>query len=189
MKFHNIYFLFLCCLCAAGITYQINKSEETHSPPVRPITFHVQPKENIHLPCNKDPKCALLAEVITFEARGEPLKGQVAVAHVVLNRKNDPRWPNSIKGIVHQPKQFSYLQDKHKQTKPTREDWQQAYHVAQNVLKCVSDVFHKCKGTQWEDPTNKAVFYHTKKVKPHLSTQRIIKTASIGQHVFFKTVE
>lgn len=184
----------LVAICSLGITYQIKTA---HKPPKQlPVPLQplgharvLPPLQNPVVACSSSPKCNLLAEAVVFEARGEPTKGQIAVAHVILNRKKDPRWGNSIRDVIHQPKQFSYLQDKHKQTKPTREDWQRAYHVAYNVLKCVSDVFHKCEGTQWEDPTNKAVFYHTKKVKPRLSTKRVIKTASIGRHVFFKTIE
>ena len=48
-----------------------------------------------------------LANAIFHEARGESLRGQVAVAHVILNRVKDGRFPNTIKGVIWQPRQFS----------------------------------------------------------------------------------
>ena len=49
-----------------------------------------------------------LSSVIHHEARGEPLEGQIAVASVVLNRVEDPRFPNTVCGVVKEPKQFSW---------------------------------------------------------------------------------
>ena len=57
---------------------------------------------------------ACLAEAIYFEARGEPVEGQFAVAEVVLNRVDSPKCPNSICKVVRQGTgrkpacQFSY---------------------------------------------------------------------------------
>lgn len=42
------------------------------------------------------------------EARGEPLKGQQAVAEVTLRRVKDTRWANTVCGVVYQPFQFSW---------------------------------------------------------------------------------
>ena len=43
---------------------------------------------------------ACLAEAIYFEARGEPVEGQFAVAEVILNRVDSPKFPNSICTLV-----------------------------------------------------------------------------------------
>jgi N-acetylmuramoyl-L-alanine amidase len=48
----------------------------------------------------------LLARLVWAEARGEPFRGQVAVAAVVLNRVADPRWPNTVEEVVFEPGQF-----------------------------------------------------------------------------------
>jgi N-acetylmuramoyl-L-alanine amidase len=45
----------------------------------------------------------LLAQAVHGEARGEPYLGKVAVAAVVLNRVADPRFPNTIEGVIYQP--------------------------------------------------------------------------------------
>ena len=54
---------------------------------------------------------ALLARLISAEARGEPYKGQVAVGAVVLNRMKHPSFPNSLSGVIYQSGAFSCLDD------------------------------------------------------------------------------
>jgi N-acetylmuramoyl-L-alanine amidase len=54
---------------------------------------------------------ALLARLISAEARGEPYAGQVAVGAVVLNRMKHPSFPNTLSGVIYQPGAFSCLSD------------------------------------------------------------------------------
>ena len=54
---------------------------------------------------------ALLARLISAEARGEPYSGQVAVGAVVLNRVEHPAFPNSVAGVVYQPGAFTCITD------------------------------------------------------------------------------
>jgi len=54
---------------------------------------------------------ALLARLISAEARGEPYKGQVAVGAVVLNRVDSPIFPNTIAGVIYQNGAFSCVAD------------------------------------------------------------------------------
>lgn len=54
---------------------------------------------------------ALLARLISAEARGEPYTGQVAVGAVVLNRVEHPSFPNTIAGVIYQDGAFSCLDD------------------------------------------------------------------------------
>lgn len=54
---------------------------------------------------------ALLARLISAEARGEPYSGQVAVGAVVLNRVEHPSFPNSIAGVIYQPGAFTCITD------------------------------------------------------------------------------
>ncbi|OPZ64628.1 MAG: Spore cortex-lytic enzyme precursor [Firmicutes bacterium ADurb.Bin506] len=46
----------------------------------------------------------LLARVVAAEAEGEPYRGQVAVAAVLLNRVRNPRFPKTVSGVVFQPR-------------------------------------------------------------------------------------
>lgn len=54
---------------------------------------------------------ALLARVISAEARGEPYAGQVAVGAVILNRVEHPSFPSTLAGVVYQPGAFSCMDD------------------------------------------------------------------------------
>lgn len=53
----------------------------------------------------------LLARLVYAEARGEPYKGQVAVAAVVLNRVRSSQFPNTIAGVIYQKNAFTCVND------------------------------------------------------------------------------
>ncbi|WP_054874276.1 spore cortex-lytic enzyme [Oxobacter pfennigii] len=53
----------------------------------------------------------LISRAINGEARGEPYIGQVAVGGVILNRTRDPRFPNSVAGVIYQPGAFTAITD------------------------------------------------------------------------------
>ena len=58
-----------------------------------------------------DHDVALLARVISAEARGEPYAGQAAVGAVILNRIEHPSFPSTLAGVVYQPGAFSCMDD------------------------------------------------------------------------------
>jgi spore germination cell wall hydrolase CwlJ-like protein len=80
-----------------------------------------------------------LATGIYFEARGEPVKGQAAVAQVILNRVRNPAYPKTICGVVYQNEdwtnacQFSFACDKVKDKVNSPYHWQVARQVAMAV--------------------------------------------------------
>ena len=145
----------------------------------KPITYVANKettvsKKETHESCLQDAKCNLLAEAIVYEARGEPDIGKAAVAHVILNRKKDPRWGNSVTAVVHQPHQFSYLKDKHKQTPPTRDDWTTARKIAHRVIIGAAS-----------NPVGSATHYHATYVRPTWA-KKLQPVAKIGNHIFYK---
>ncbi len=85
----------------------------------------------------------LLARAVYSEARGEPFKGQVAVAAVILNRIRHPFFPNTINGVIFEPWQFSAVHDGQFWLTPN----QDAYMAARAALR------------GW-DPTNGAIYYY-----------------------------
>lgn len=85
---------------------------------------------------------ALLARLISAEARGEPYSGQVAVGAVVLNRVNHPSFPNSISGVIYQNGAFTCITDG-EFNKPVVES---AYRAARDALNGV-------------DPCGGAIYY------------------------------
>ncbi|MFO7318195.1 MAG: spore cortex-lytic enzyme [Limnochordia bacterium] len=110
----------------------------------------------------------LLARVVAAEAQGEPFEGQVAVAAVILNRVRDPRFPNTLSGVIYQPHAFeSVTNGLIWRRTPTDE----AYRAARAALN------------GW-DPTYGAIFFWnpSKPVSPWIWTRQIV--ARIGNHVF-----
>lgn len=125
--------------------------------------------------CQASFECRKLAEVLVWEARGEPDVGKIAVANVVLNRVNHPkRWGSDIFSVVEENNQFSYLKDMHQQVKPSQKDWNIAKKIAYAVLN-----------NQVYNPVGDALFYHSTKIKPPKWTKVMKVHSVIGGHVFY----
>lgn len=60
---------------------------------------------------NRDDNIYLLGRAVYGEARGEPYIGKVAVAAVILNRVESPKFPNTIAGVIYQPGAFTAVSD------------------------------------------------------------------------------
>lgn len=117
-----------------------------------------------------------LALNIYFEARNQPVKGQYAVAHVTLNRANQK--DKSIKEVVLEPGQFSWVQKRHRKMEavqiPVHE--KEAFNKAVQVALLSYIV---------PDPTNGATHYHATYVRPKWATKLKYKI-QIGKHIFFQ---
>lgn len=125
-------------------------------------------------------KC--LAEAIYFEARGEDLKGQAAVAQVVLNRVRNPTYPNTICGVVYQNRtwrnrcQFSFACDG---TTP-RVTSRQHYRMAGEVGMAVT------AGKIFIPEVGSSTHYHATYVSPGWS-RTMERMKRIGLHIFYRT--
>ncbi|UCH74313.1 MAG: cell wall hydrolase [Rhodospirillales bacterium] len=121
-----------------------------------------------------------LALNVYFEARGEPYEGQVAVAHVVMNRAEDRRFPGYVCGVVQQGGkdshdcQFSWWCDRLDDEPTHMADWELAKQVAHRVYW--GDV---------ADPTEGALWYHATHVRAYWRGQ-YQKSRTIGNHVFYR---
>lgn len=115
-----------------------------------------------------------LAENVYFEARGEPIMGQVAVAHVTLNRVASPDYPDTICAVVHEPAQFSWTL-RHRLPAKQLRPWKIAVEVA--AFSMVGFI---------DDRTGNATHYYA----PHLASPtwagRYEEVALIGNHRFMK---
>lgn len=120
-----------------------------------------------------------LTEAIYFEARGESLRGQVAVAEVILNRRNSPEFPGTIcevldQGVHKRGKcQFSYNCDGLHEVFHEEDAHRKAALIASKMLE----------GFEL-NLTNGALYYHSVSVRPGWS-KKLIRTARIGDHYFF----
>jgi spore germination cell wall hydrolase CwlJ-like protein len=115
-----------------------------------------------------------LAENIYREARGEPVMGQVAVAHVTLTRARSAHYPDTICGVVHDPHQFSWTRERNLPAK-RYEPWAGAVEIAAHVYAGFV-----------ADPTLGADHYYAPaKVEPAWAAE-LQQTAMIENHRFLK---
>ncbi len=118
----------------------------------------------------RDLQC--LAEALYFEARGEGSQGQRAVAEVILNRVDHPRFPKTVCGVVNQRGQFTYNNNGRIREKGT---YARVHKIAQAALSGAP-----------RTPTNGATYFHTRAVKPSWS-RRFERTTRIGAHIFYRS--
>ncbi len=110
-----------------------------------------------------------LARAVYFEARGEPLEGQLAVAQVILNRVASGRYARTMCGVIDQPKQFSFAHDR---TPLNGRDWQ--------VAKAIATI---AATAAWEPIAPKATAFHATRVSTGWAMHKI---GTIGNHVFYR---
>lgn len=134
--------------------------------------FRRQPKKPLEALCAAREDCKVLAKAVVFEARGEPVVGQQAVAAVIMNRVEDEKFPDTVKDVVYQKHQFSFVKDMHKQKPPTKKDIDTARRIAYNVIT-----------KKIKSPVGKALYFHSVNVNPVWS--KGIKKKTIGNHKFF----
>ncbi len=123
-------------------------------------------------------KC--LSEALYFEARGETVKGQFAVAEVIMNRVESSRFPDNLCGVIHQGTgrkyqcQFTYTCDGHAEVIAEKRAYERVSKVARAIIDGVAG-----------DLTDGATHYHTRAVSPNWS-RVYTRTARIGDHLFYR---
>ena len=131
---------------------------------------------------------ACMATAIYFEARGEPMVGQVAVAQVIMSRVYDERYPDTICDVVKQGYYYSWdktipIRDKCQFSfwcdgKPETIKDEDAYFWATEVAQAVM------VGTLY-DTTQGATHYHAYYVQPSWS-KKFTRTVRINDHIFYR---
>ncbi|EGL83522.1 spore cortex-lytic enzyme [Caldalkalibacillus thermarum TA2.A1] len=71
----------------------------------------------------------MMAKLVYGEARGESFEGQVAVAAVVLNRLKSPKFPNTVKEVIFEPRAFTAVADGQYYQRPNRDAYRAVYHA------------------------------------------------------------
>lgn len=121
-----------------------------------------------------------LTEALYFEARGESVKGQFAVAEVIMNRVDSSRFPNSACGVINQGTgrkfacQFTYTCD----GKAEVINEKAAFASLGKIAKLMLDGADR-------PLTSGATHYHTKAVNPRWA-RTFPRTATIGVHHFYR---
>ena len=130
---------------------------------------NLTPKEVLARTINSSEK-KLLARAIHAEARGEPFQGQIAVGAVIINRVISSSFPDSIKGVIYQPGQFTAVDDGQINLTPNRK----AFRAVEKAIAGY-------------DPTMGSLYYYNPKTAEDqwwFATRKKILT--IGDHVFAK---
>lgn len=121
-----------------------------------------------------------LAEALYFEARGESIKGQVAVAEVILNRVESHKFPDTVCGVINQGTgrkyacQFSYTCDGHAEKVSEPRAYARVAKIAKAMLSGLPAKL-----------TDGATYYHTTAVNPNWS-RVFAHTTTIGVHRFYR---
>lgn len=121
-----------------------------------------------------------LAAAVYFEARGEPIDGQIAVAEVVMNRVEDGRWPDTVCAVVKQNRhpgtlhrcQFSFYCNGQLEIVTDERAWATAKEIADGVLEGTLSL-----GVE-------ATHYHAITVEPFWS-YHYTPLGTIGKHTFY----
>jgi hypothetical protein len=125
-------------------------------------------------------KC--LADAVYFEARGEPLRGQMAVAQVVMNRVFSGFYPDNVCGVVYQNAnrhlacQFTFACEGKDLSRIDEPDmWAQAKRIAKDTLD----------GKIWLADVGHATHYHAYWVHPSW-VHEMKKMYKLGVHTFYR---
>jgi spore germination cell wall hydrolase CwlJ-like protein len=127
-----------------------------------------------------DANWACLSEALYFEARGETVTGQFAVAEVIMNRVKSSRFPDTPCAVIKQGTgrryqcQFTYTCDGHAEVIAEKKAFKRVSKVARAIIDGVGG-----------DLTDGATFYHTVAVRPSWA-RKFTETARIGVHVFYR---
>jgi spore germination cell wall hydrolase CwlJ-like protein len=122
-----------------------------------------------------DDEGSCLATAVYFEARGESLEGQLAVARVVMNRAASGRYPTSWCGVVKQPAQFSFVR---RGQFPSIDASSAAWSRAQGVARLAMANVVPSVGTD-------VLWYHANYVAPSWG-HRLNRVEKIGAHIFYR---
>ena len=121
------------------------------------------------------PDLRCLAQAVYFEARGEALTGQLAVARVVINRAGSGLYPSDYCSVVTQRSQFSFVRGgRIPQADETSTAWRRA--------KAIAQIAHQ---DLWESEAGEALFFHATYVKPGWASRKR-QLARIDAHVFYR---
>jgi spore germination cell wall hydrolase CwlJ-like protein len=149
--------------CAETPATQMSRNAPTQEPPVETMARGSASPSDL----------ACLAEAIYFEARGTGTTGETAVAHVVVNRAESPKFPRTVCGVVADGCQFSYRCDGRSDALSDPRSRAKAFKVAEAVLAGAPDI------------TRGALFFHSARISPGWFSSRP-RVGTFGGNVFYR---
>lgn len=149
-------------------------SEDQVSTSVKPSGDLPQMVAELRSPDPGSHELDCLATGVYFEAKSEPLAGQLAVGQVIANRaESGGRFPDTYCGVLFQRGQFSFI---HGHSLPSISHSNRQWQTAVAIAKIVDE------GLQTSAVAN-ALFFHARYVSPGWHMKRV---ASIGNHIFYR---
>lgn len=156
---------------AAQIAAQVIKTAEAAVPRPRALPELVSAYSGTDVP---DAEQECLAAAVYFEARGEPIEGQLAVAEVVMNRVASKKYPDTICEVVTQYKQFSFIVDgQFPEADRLSKSWKKAVAISEIALGDLDAKLSK-----------DVLWYHADYVAP-VWGKRLDRQDKIGLHIFY----
>jgi N-acetylmuramoyl-L-alanine amidase len=145
--------------------------------PVLETSLRPRPRPNTALPTHvyDEDHQHCLAQNIYFEARGESIDGQAAVAWVTLNRLMDSQFPDTVCDVVWQRSQFSWTHDGKSDTPRDADSWQRAQRIALDVVNQYAPE---------NDITSGSTYFHERSISPSWS-KRFERVGQIDNHIFY----
>ena len=140
------------------------------------------PLDALPLRANAESEIKCLATALYFEARGEGVRGQMAVAQVILNRVKNPAYPKTICGVVYQDAkylhrcQFSFACDGTHEPIAEKDAWAAALSLARRIVTGGNATIVAEVGN--------SISYHSTEVNPDWSGS-MRRVDRIGHHVFY----
>lgn len=147
---------------------------------LKPMQAAPSPMELAMVELLKERNC--LAEAMYYEARGEGISGQKAIAEVVFQRMRTKGYPGTICSVVyeganlHHACQFSFTCDGELRRSKSPQAWEDAKYLAAEIMTGAEPL---------SDLTGRATSFHAVNVSPEWS-YTMVKTTQIGNHIFYR---
>jgi spore germination cell wall hydrolase CwlJ-like protein len=157
----------------ANVSALVTPKSEAPAPtsPAKPLADLVQVYAATHT-SDREQEC--LANAVYFEARSEPIEGQLAVAEVVLNRAASGRYPTDLCAVITQKAQFSFInRGRFPRADRASEAWKKAVAIASIARQKLAG--NLPSGVLW---------YHATYVSPSWG-KRLTRQTQIGLHIFY----
>jgi len=156
------------------------------APPIAPDVLPLPRPRHVSSPMrievaleNLAEEASCLADAMYYEARGEGLRGEKAIAEVIVHRSQRSGFPHTICGVVHQGEgeacQFSFVCDGAMGRPKDTADWSRAVRLATRILSGSLPLMNATDG---------AIAFHAASVQP--DWPGMVQTTRIGNHVFYR---
>lgn len=180
------------------ITHQTPAHGNTAQPVLEPIAVTAkalpEPEVVVKKPAIDRVELECLAYNIYFEARSESKQGQLAVAHVTLNRVKHRKFPNSVCEVVKQARYSRWWKEHHGRNVPVRNQCQFSWYCDgksdrvrnMDAWKKITQLSLLVMLNKTEDPTSGATYYYNPALADPYWKDSFEQVALVDNHVFLR---